>query len=53
MAELRLCLKNTKFYLLDDLWNNNEYEKKAIVSIIKDFKLMQILNIDPATDEVA
>ena len=50
--ELRSCMKNCRFYLIDELWLHNEYEKKLVLQIMKDEQLMSILGIDPFQDEV-
>lgn len=49
--DLRNSFKNTKLYLIDELWQNNLQDKKTIINVLKDEKLMAHLKIDTQTDE--
>ncbi len=40
-----------RFHLIDELWVNNENDKKAIINTFKDEAIMKLLRIEPENDD--
>ena len=45
-------MKNMRLYLIDELWANNESDKKTLIHALKDEKIIKALNSDPEKDEI-
>ncbi|CDW88403.1 UNKNOWN [Stylonychia lemnae] len=49
--EIRNSMKNCKLHLIDELWGNNEIDRRAIVNALMSESLMELLGVDLSTDE--
>ncbi len=48
---VRNSIKVSRLHLIEELWPHCETEKKQLISVLKDERILLALKIDPITDE--
>ena len=51
--EIRQVMKNIRLYVgHEDIWMNNEKDKRVLINALKDEKILKALGIDVSKDEI-